>query len=495
MISNNFVELKGSVFKKFDKNNLFQLSCSDVRERFHLTVLLFIVIIQTMKEFDWTLSHFTVMMPDCFAVLFTEILIDWIKHAFITRFNELNETIYREYTTSLAYDTMQTRQKHAFSDHSDLVARRMGFIPFPLGVVLIKAIYSAVTLNNFASWIIFALAFAFIFGLRIALTICALGKACKLMKEHQEEKCNTSTPSSMTNVPPITNNNNNNSNFINNINHNHNLQHNISGISVYQLPQSLSSSTVIVTTNAPSNVVNTPLTATSAVGLFQQFNTNNNNNNRNTRFDVNLSPIQSIHQHHYSSQVRCSSVDSNRMSLAPNGSTALPTNDLQTTPSTISCKSDPGASGKTIKDINSSYSKATSMVLPHHNHQERVDLSVKNNLDLGATALFSNSDVDLDDICLNKHLLDGSITNNQSGSRAGDTTGFVDDSLTHSEPDFQSSNLNLSSSAMSDDGNSSAMSSARNSTNTVRRTHRRSESEPSIQNITTSGCESLDSQA
>ncbi|KAH8236229.1 hypothetical protein KR032_001851 [Drosophila birchii] len=52
MISNNFVELKGSVFKKFDKNNLFQLTCSDVRERFHLSVLLFIVLIQTMKEFD-----------------------------------------------------------------------------------------------------------------------------------------------------------------------------------------------------------------------------------------------------------------------------------------------------------------------------------------------------------------------------------------------------------------------------------------------------------
>jgi len=31
MMSNNFVELKGSVFKKFGKPNLFQMSCSDVR--------------------------------------------------------------------------------------------------------------------------------------------------------------------------------------------------------------------------------------------------------------------------------------------------------------------------------------------------------------------------------------------------------------------------------------------------------------------------------
>ena len=48
-----FVELKGSVFKKFDKNNLFQVSCSDVRERFHLFSLLFIVVVQTMKEYGW----------------------------------------------------------------------------------------------------------------------------------------------------------------------------------------------------------------------------------------------------------------------------------------------------------------------------------------------------------------------------------------------------------------------------------------------------------
>lgn len=27
MMTNNFVELKGSVFKKFDKNNLFQVMC------------------------------------------------------------------------------------------------------------------------------------------------------------------------------------------------------------------------------------------------------------------------------------------------------------------------------------------------------------------------------------------------------------------------------------------------------------------------------------
>lgn len=188
MISNNFVELKGSVFKKFDKNNLFQLTCSDVRERFHLSVLLFIVVIQTMKEFNWSLAQFYVMLPDCCYVLITEVLIDWIKHAFITRFNELPVDVYREYTISLAYDMTQTRQKHAFSDHSDLVARRMGFIPFPLGVVLIKALHSAVSFNNKMSFILFVLAYLTLAVCRILNTICALGKACDLMQQHQDDK-------------------------------------------------------------------------------------------------------------------------------------------------------------------------------------------------------------------------------------------------------------------------------------------------------------------
>ena len=36
MVSNNFVELKGSVFKKFERNNLFQMSCSG--EGIHVNV-------------------------------------------------------------------------------------------------------------------------------------------------------------------------------------------------------------------------------------------------------------------------------------------------------------------------------------------------------------------------------------------------------------------------------------------------------------------------
>ena len=57
-----FVELKGSVFKKFEKHNLFQMTCSDVRERFHLLFLLTVVGVRNLTEFSWNLGqslHFT----------------------------------------------------------------------------------------------------------------------------------------------------------------------------------------------------------------------------------------------------------------------------------------------------------------------------------------------------------------------------------------------------------------------------------------------------
>lgn len=203
MMSNNFVELKGSVFKKFDKNNLFQLTCSDVRERFHLTALLLIVIIQTMREYDWKSEQFYVMLPDCLWVIFSEFLVDWIKHAFITRFNEIPTEVYKEYTISLAYDMTQTRQRHAFSDHSDLVARRMGFIAFPLGVVLVKALFHALTLDTMVSISIFVVAYCCVLSFRVLNTICTLGKACEIMQKHQEEKVAAVSTTSIIKIKPI----------------------------------------------------------------------------------------------------------------------------------------------------------------------------------------------------------------------------------------------------------------------------------------------------
>lgn len=157
-----------------------------------------------MKEYSWKEERFWVLVPDCFMVLFAEILVDWIKHAFITRFNELQVDNYKDYTISLAYDMAQTRQKHAFSDHSDLVARRMGFIPLPLGVVMIRVLAHALHIEDLASIIILVVAYLCLYTFRILNGLVILGKASDFISQHKQDK-NVNSPTVRASSPIQTN--------------------------------------------------------------------------------------------------------------------------------------------------------------------------------------------------------------------------------------------------------------------------------------------------
>ena len=73
-------------------------------------------------------------------------------------------SVERDFSTVLS-ETILKKSIHlifilqAFSDHSDSVSRRMGFIPLPLGVVMIRVIGTAVRAHTYGSIIIFMLAY------------------------------------------------------------------------------------------------------------------------------------------------------------------------------------------------------------------------------------------------------------------------------------------------------------------------------------------------
>jgi len=93
MISNQFVEIKGSVFKRVEKNNLFQISCSDARERFHYVNLILIVFMRNMTELNWDIEYLWNFVPAAGLVMGSEFLVDWFKHAFITKFNDIKPEV------------------------------------------------------------------------------------------------------------------------------------------------------------------------------------------------------------------------------------------------------------------------------------------------------------------------------------------------------------------------------------------------------------------
>ncbi|RXW23503.1 hypothetical protein EST38_g2349 [Candolleomyces aberdarensis] len=163
LVSNQFVEIKGSVFKRFEKDNLFQITCADIVERFTLALMLVIIAFRNLielsgtefdfaegfvlpKSFGWFRGNnvlWTISYP-VFMVLGCEMLVDWLKHAFITKFNHIRPSVYERYTDVLCLDLssgsavgrLRTR-KHSYIDQSPLVARRLGFASIPLAALAI----------------------------------------------------------------------------------------------------------------------------------------------------------------------------------------------------------------------------------------------------------------------------------------------------------------------------------------------------------------------
>ena len=219
LLSNQFVEIKGSVFKRFEKVNLFQLSCSgimllilDIVERFQLSVFLIITTLRnilqvlgvlgltrfgsylvesiirlgytvrasfadvkifynglkivadplqlliTMKYFlssDGMRIAYIIFLPPV-LVFITEVLVDWLKHAFITKFNGIPATVYTQFRDSF-YRDLSRRSSNSDEDvepedfamrrtpssiervdKSPFLAKRIGFVSIPLACLVIR---------------------------------------------------------------------------------------------------------------------------------------------------------------------------------------------------------------------------------------------------------------------------------------------------------------------------------------------------------------------
>lgn len=142
LMSNQFVEIKGTVFKKFEKENLFQITCADIVERFQLWLMLLIIAMRNMVEVgglsiqssdnSWTAmltgagnnttagafaastiipKSFTIfpkyiaqVLNPFLLVLGSEMFVDWLKHAYITKFNQYKPEVYGKFFDVLAKD-------------------------------------------------------------------------------------------------------------------------------------------------------------------------------------------------------------------------------------------------------------------------------------------------------------------------------------------------------------------------------------------------------
>ncbi|KAL2158780.1 hypothetical protein VTH06DRAFT_3971 [Thermothelomyces fergusii] len=165
LMSNQFVEIKSAVFKRFEKENMFQLTCADIVERFQLWIMLIIIGMRNVVEVGGLSVpgagsedsgpssiplHTSSILPASFTILpswlwsgevlspfivviGSEMVVDWIKHAYINKFNNIKSTFNSRILDILCKDYYTT----AFVTPS--LTRRLGLPLLPLSCLFIRA--------------------------------------------------------------------------------------------------------------------------------------------------------------------------------------------------------------------------------------------------------------------------------------------------------------------------------------------------------------------
>lgn len=138
LVSNQFVEIKSAVFKKFDPESLSTLAGADGVERLHLTLYILMIGLR-----DWTEGSIAWgrLLPPLLSIYASEFVVDWVKHAFITKFNHLPPRLYSQYREELDRELAADGEGKE-GGRVNRLARRAGFCALPLCCVLLKTLFS-----------------------------------------------------------------------------------------------------------------------------------------------------------------------------------------------------------------------------------------------------------------------------------------------------------------------------------------------------------------
>lgn len=213
LLSNQFAELKGSVFKKFEREGLFQVTMSDLTERFQLSMMLFIIALRNFSQLSSTQlglvpnswqswnKWFGAIFGPSVVVLGSEIFVDWLKHCFINKFNRIRPRVYDNFLYVLSLDFMEVFTSnskdsplHEASDYV-ILTKRIGLPIMSLSICFLRMtlrdlsnIFLPTTfsvLNILASSILLLLTFVTLLVVRLILGLWLLKWARQIKHNHE----------------------------------------------------------------------------------------------------------------------------------------------------------------------------------------------------------------------------------------------------------------------------------------------------------------------
>ena len=148
LISTQFIEVKSSVFKRWDSNTKHheQLIWSDSVERVHLSIFLLLIYIKNWIEEAGCIDNslqipgFSILKSVLF-VFGSEILVDWIKHSFIVKLNNIEPSIIAGYSKRISFWEQDEKLFEGCFKH-------VGFSIIPMICLILSSIYCFVGISG-----------------------------------------------------------------------------------------------------------------------------------------------------------------------------------------------------------------------------------------------------------------------------------------------------------------------------------------------------------
>lgn len=153
VVTNNFGEIKSSVFKKHNSSSLFAIFASDVVEQFQLCCDTFVVMLRMSASNSFIQLTQTTNLNWLMVVFVSEIIVDVVKHCFIVKFNLISASSFDHYKLSLVGDVLLSRRPRGLTEDggcatpfdapcrfvysfSHIPCRRLGFVSIPLVILI-----------------------------------------------------------------------------------------------------------------------------------------------------------------------------------------------------------------------------------------------------------------------------------------------------------------------------------------------------------------------
>jgi len=124
--------------------DLLSKNCGvDIVERFRLGIFLLVVILHNVYDMSWyiTATWLTNLIKLVGLIIGTELLIDWTKHCFVTKFNNISHETYPKFLAFLQYDALcNSPYAHRIQYIGKFISqtKRIGFVPLPLACVTVR---------------------------------------------------------------------------------------------------------------------------------------------------------------------------------------------------------------------------------------------------------------------------------------------------------------------------------------------------------------------